>query len=81
MNNIQNQQLDTEPWYKQFWPWFIMGLPAIAVIASVATLLIAINNPDYLVIKKSEYQNISAEMRPSKKTGLSVESPKSAQPD
>lgn len=81
MTNIQNQQLDTEPWYKQFWPWFIMGLPAIAVIASVTTLFIAINNPDYLVIKKSEYKNISAEMLPAKKTGITAKKPEPVKPE
>ncbi|MCF6264334.1 MAG: FixH family protein [Xanthomonadales bacterium] len=81
MTNINKQQLDTEPWYKQFWPWFIMALPMAAVIASISTLVIAIKNPDYLVIKKSEQQSISAEMRPAKKTGLSTASPKPEQPD
>lgn len=81
MNTSQNQQLDDKPWYKQFWPWFIMALPMAAVIASIATLVIAIKNPDYLVVEKSDYQNISEEMRPAKKTGLSADKTKSAQPD
>jgi hypothetical protein len=29
------------PAYRQFWPWFLFILPAIAVIASLATLMIA----------------------------------------
>ena len=24
---------DTQPWYKYFWPWFIIALPASAVVA------------------------------------------------
>ncbi|MGA7802757.1 MAG: FixH family protein [Gammaproteobacteria bacterium] len=39
-----------QPWYRQFWPWFIMALPASAVIAGIATLVIAIENPDGLVV-------------------------------
>lgn len=39
----------TTPWYRQFWPWFIMALPASAVVASFATLAIALHNPDPLV--------------------------------
>ncbi|MCF6226220.1 MAG: FixH family protein [Xanthomonadales bacterium] len=81
MNNIQNQQLDDEPWYKQFWPWFIMALPMIAVIASISTLVIAIKNPDYLVVEKSDYKNISAEMLPAKKTGLKSKEPESEPQD
>lgn len=38
-----------EPWHKQFWPWFLIGLPGSVVIASVTTLFIAINNADDIV--------------------------------
>jgi len=41
------------PWYKQFWPWFIMALPASAVVAGIITIIIAVNNPDGLV--KDDY--------------------------
>lgn len=37
------------PWYKQFWPWLIIALPASAVIAGFITLYLAINTPDSLV--------------------------------
>jgi hypothetical protein len=30
-----------EPWYRQGWPWFLFGLPAVVVIAGIATLIIA----------------------------------------
>jgi hypothetical protein len=38
------------PWYKQFWPWFLIAFPATAVIASIATILIATADPDGLVV-------------------------------
>ena len=41
------------PWYKQFWPWFLMALPASAVVAGIATIVIAMTNPDGLV--KDDY--------------------------
>ena len=44
---------EVSPWYKQFWPWFIMAFPASAVIAGIATVFIAVNNPDGLV--KDDY--------------------------
>ena len=44
---------ELNPWYKQFWPWFIMALPASAVIAGIITIIIAVNNPDGLV--KDDY--------------------------
>jgi hypothetical protein len=40
---------DTEPWYKQFWPWFLISLPLSAVIASLVTINIAIESDDGLV--------------------------------
>ena len=44
---------EINPWYKQFWPWFIMALPASVVVAGIITIFIAFNNPDGLV--KDDY--------------------------
>lgn len=41
---------DTLPWYRQFWPWFLIALPATAVIAGFYTLYIAVQSQDSLVI-------------------------------
>ena len=38
------------PWYRQFWPWFLMALPASAVVAGITTVIIATSNRDNLVI-------------------------------
>jgi hypothetical protein len=40
---------DTEPWYKQFWPWFLIALPLSVVIAAIVTINIAIESDDGLV--------------------------------
>ena len=40
---------DIEPWYKQFWPWFIMALPGSVVVACMITIYIAIASNDGLV--------------------------------
>ncbi|WP_035051558.1 FixH family protein [Andreprevotia chitinilytica] len=37
------------PWYKMFWPWFLMALPAVAVVASLYTFYIAVRTSDGLV--------------------------------
>ncbi len=37
------------PWFKQFWPWFLIALPATAVVGGIATLIIAAHDPDGLV--------------------------------
>lgn len=41
--------LDSTPWYRQFWPWFIIALPSCVVLASFVTLFIAVTNRDSLV--------------------------------
>ena len=37
-------------WYQQGWPWFLIALPAIAVVACLVTLVIAIRSWDGLVV-------------------------------
>ena len=49
MSQLPNE-LEIEPWYKQFWPWFIMAFPASAVIAGITTVVIAFKNADDLVV-------------------------------
>ncbi len=38
------------PWYRQFWPWFLIALPATAVVAGISTLVIATYEPDGVVV-------------------------------
>lgn len=40
---------DTLPWYRQFWPWFLIMLPASVVVAGLSTLYIANRHADDLV--------------------------------
>jgi hypothetical protein len=39
-----------QPWYRQFWPWFLIALPATAVCASLYTVYLAASNPPALVV-------------------------------
>jgi len=41
---------DTQPWYRQFWPWFLILLPASVVVAAVSTAFIANEHADDLVV-------------------------------
>ena len=44
------RQEDTDPWYRQFWPWFLLCLLMSVVIASLVTLNIAMSDPDGPVV-------------------------------
>jgi len=41
---------DTKPWYRQFWPWFIIALPASSVVAGLTTVWISLQTTDSLVM-------------------------------
>ena len=34
------------PWYRHFWPWFVVGLLGISVIGSLTTVYIAVSGRD-----------------------------------
>ncbi|QID17202.1 FixH family protein [Nitrogeniibacter mangrovi] len=38
------------PWYRQGWPWFLIALPATAVVAGTVTAWMAIKSNDGLVV-------------------------------
>lgn len=38
------------PWWRQFWPWMLIALPASAVLGSLATLWLAVGSADSLVV-------------------------------
>lgn len=46
-----------EPWYRQFWPWFIISVPAATVIGCMFTIFLAITRPDPLVV--DDYSRIA----------------------
>ncbi len=50
MNKLIENPEQIPPWYKQFWPWFIISLPASSVIAGIITVFIAYENADSLVV-------------------------------
>ena len=49
MNRAANDK-PHEPWYRQGWPWFLIAFPATAVVAGIATLVIAIQTFDGMVV-------------------------------
>lgn len=47
---MTNTAPHSKPWYREPWPWFLISLPATAVIAGVATVWIAATSADGLVV-------------------------------
>jgi hypothetical protein len=41
---------DTQPWYRQGWPWLLIALPASAVIGGIVTIILAVQSPNALVV-------------------------------
>ena len=40
---------DIPPWYKQFWPWFLIGILVFAVVIGLGLLYVSLLNPDSMV--------------------------------
>ena len=49
----KSQTEDLQPWYRQFWPWFLIALPGCAVVASLYTLNLAMQTTDSLVVESN----------------------------
>lgn len=47
------------PWYRQFWPWFLISLPATAVIACMITIVIAFQNKPTMVNENYYVEGLS----------------------
>lgn len=59
----QRSFMPGKPWYREPWPWIIIGLLGSVMVASGVTLWIAIANPDALVVDEAEYQQLRSELR------------------
>ncbi|MFK8010532.1 MAG: FixH family protein [Marinicellaceae bacterium] len=47
---------EKKPWYKYPMVWFVITLPAIAVVASFATLVIAVKNAPVVIEQNESYK-------------------------
>ena len=44
------QQAPVAPWYRHRWPWFIMLGPVAVMLATFVTVLLAVRQPDAMVV-------------------------------
>ncbi|WP_026374929.1 FixH family protein [Aestuariibacter salexigens] len=42
--------MQSKPWYKQFWPWFLIAVPTSSVIVAGIVVQLATNTTDSLVV-------------------------------
>lgn len=47
---MQQPEQTHNPWYKEPWPWFILGLLGLSVVLGLSMLTIAIKNPVSMVV-------------------------------
>jgi hypothetical protein len=52
---------DSLPWYRQFWPWFVIMIPAATVVAGFYTLYLAVDTTDSLVTSAEGGMDVVAE--------------------
>ncbi len=60
---MKNDNTEHKPWYKEPWPWVAIAIPGAAVIMGVTTLVLALSNPDPLVVDEGTYQKISSSLK------------------
>jgi hypothetical protein len=59
---------DFRPWYREPWPWVLIAIPALTIIACGVTLWLALANPDYLVVDDDQYQAVKADLQAQQQT-------------
>jgi hypothetical protein len=56
-----NQPL--KPWYKEPWPWVAIAIPGAAVIMGITTLVLALTNPDPVIVSDKAYRELSSGLK------------------
>lgn len=44
------QEQDTSPWYKQFWPWFLIAIPLSSLIVGTQVIRLATDGTNSMVV-------------------------------
>jgi len=52
-----------EPWFRQFWPWFLIALPLTAVVGSMVTIYLATTRSHSMVVDDYARIGLSTQLR------------------
>ena len=55
-NKAKEKSYKNLPWYKYPWVWFMIALPASAVVAGLYTVYIAHQNAPQVIAKQNKFQ-------------------------
>ena len=58
------RRFDSRPWYRQFWPWFLVALPLASVVLSFVTLYRALAGMDAVVPHEGDSTSYAAPSAP-----------------
>lgn len=56
MSNDNKKQTESQAWYKHPWVWFMIALPASAVVASLYTVYVASQHAPVVIAKQNKFQ-------------------------
>ena len=63
MTNAMTLRRDSNPWYREPWPWILMAGPAIVIVAGFVTAWLAIVSDDGLVVDDYYKQGLTMNQR------------------
>lgn len=63
---------EIRPWYRQFWPWFLIALPGAVVIAGLGTWYIAHRHADDLVVDAYYRDGLAINVQLEKRTAAAA---------
>lgn len=60
MSNTEAAPIE-QAWFRQFWPWFIISIPAATVVACMYTIFLAVSTSDSLVVSAKGGVDVATE--------------------
>jgi len=56
---MNETHVEIQPWYRQFWPWYLISIPFLAVVASAIMITLAVRHKDPLVVDNYYKQGLA----------------------